>query len=233
MNFFKEIYYKKYTKTSYSLSNVDLVINRIFSKKKNGIYIDIGCNHPIKYNNTHLLHKKGWRGINIDLDEKSILEFNKIRKSDYNKQALISNVSGKIMEIYFYHSRSAINTVSKELTKSRNNKPKKIQREKSTTINEIINNSPYKNEKINFMSIDIEDHEYEALINFNFDKYKIDIICVECNDKSQKKLEIYNQDIEFVKNSKIYTLLTNNNYKLINCVNADLIFARKNLNKSF
>jgi hypothetical protein len=34
MNFFKEIYYKKYTKTSYSISNVDLVINRIFSKKK-------------------------------------------------------------------------------------------------------------------------------------------------------------------------------------------------------
>jgi hypothetical protein len=227
MNFFKEIYYKKYTKTSYSLSNVDLVINRIFSKKKNGIYIDIGCNHPIKYNNTHLLHKKGWRGINIDLDEKSILEFNKIRKSDYNKQALISNVSGKIKEIYFYHSRSAINTVSKELTDSRKNKPKKIKKEKSTTINEIINNSPYKNEKINFMSIDIEDHEYEALKNFDFNKYKIDIICVECNDKSQKELEIYNQDIEFVKNSKIYTLLTNNNYKLINWVNADLIFARR------
>ena len=160
-------------------------------------------------------------------------QFSTNEKSDYNKQALISNVSGKIKEIYFYHSRSAINTVSKELTDSRNNKPKKIKKEKSTTINEIINNSPYKNEKINFMSIDIEDHEYEALKNFNFNKYKIDIICVECNDKSQKELEIYNQDIEFVKNSKIYTLLTNNNYKLINWVNADLIFARKNLNKSF
>ena len=48
MNFFKEIYYKKYTKTSYSISNVDLVINRIFSKKKKGIYLDVGCNHPIK-----------------------------------------------------------------------------------------------------------------------------------------------------------------------------------------
>ena len=34
MNFLKKIYYKKYTKISYSISNVDLVINRIFSKKK-------------------------------------------------------------------------------------------------------------------------------------------------------------------------------------------------------
>ena len=43
----------------------------------------------------------------------------------------------------------------------------------------------------------------------------------------QKKLEIYNQDIEFIKNSRIYDLLTKNNYKLINWVNADLIFAKK------
>ena len=68
MNFIKKIYYNKYTKKSYSISNVDLILERIFSKIKNGIYIDIGCNHPIKYNNTYLLHKKGWKGINIDLD---------------------------------------------------------------------------------------------------------------------------------------------------------------------
>lgn len=227
MNFFKEIYYKKYTKTSYSISNVDLIINRIFSKKKKGVYLDVGCNHPIKYNNTHLLYKKGWNGINIDLDENSIKEFNKIRKNDYNKQALISNEAGKIKKIYFYHARSAINTVSKNLVDSRVNKPKKIISQTSTTLNEIIKNSPFKSKKIDFMSIDIEDHEYEALLNFNFKKYKIDIICVECNDKSQKKLEIYNQDIEFIKNSRIYDLLTKNYYKLINWVNADLIFARK------
>ena len=38
----------------------------------NGIYIDVGCNHPIKFNNTYLLYKRGWSGINIDLDSKSI-----------------------------------------------------------------------------------------------------------------------------------------------------------------
>ena len=54
MNFLKKIYYEKYTKKSYSISNVDLIINRMFSKINNGIYIDIGCNHPIKFNNTYL-----------------------------------------------------------------------------------------------------------------------------------------------------------------------------------
>ena len=52
MNYLKKIYYNKYSKKSFSISNVDLVINRIFKNLNNGIYVDIGCNHPIKYNNT-------------------------------------------------------------------------------------------------------------------------------------------------------------------------------------
>ena len=50
-NFLKKIYYEKYSKKSYSISNVDLIIDRLFSKIKKGVYIDVGCNHPIKYNN--------------------------------------------------------------------------------------------------------------------------------------------------------------------------------------
>ena len=72
INLFKKIYYQKYTKRSYAISNVDLIIDRLFSNVDRGYYIDVGCNHPIKYNNTYLLHKRGWSGINIDLDKTSI-----------------------------------------------------------------------------------------------------------------------------------------------------------------
>ena len=91
MNFIKKIYYEKYSKKSYAISNVDLVIDRMFAKISKGIYIDIGCNHPIKFNNTYLLHKRGWSGINIDLDSKSIKEFKKFRPKDYNIKKIVSN----------------------------------------------------------------------------------------------------------------------------------------------
>jgi len=77
MNLIKKIYYEKYSKKSYSISNVDLIIDRMFSNLNNGIYIDVGCNHPIKFNNTYLLYKRGWKGINIDFDSQSIKEFKK------------------------------------------------------------------------------------------------------------------------------------------------------------
>jgi predicted XRE-type DNA-binding protein len=225
----KKIYYEKYTNKSYSISNVDLIINRMFSKIKNGIYVDVGCNHPIKYNNTYLLYKRGWRGINIDLDKKSIDEFNLIRNKDYNIQALISSEENINKEIYFYHERSAINTVSKDLIDYRNSKNEdfQIKKQLTSTLNKIIEDSPFKDKKINLISIDIEDHEYEALKNFNFNKYKIDCIVSEIHDYNQEKLEIYNQTLDFVINSKIYKLLEQNDYKLINWVNSDFVFVNK------
>ena len=227
INLFKKIYYQKYTKQSYSISNVDLIIDRLFSNIDRGYYIDVGCNHPIKYNNTYLLHKRGWSGINIDLDKTSIDQFNKLRKNDHNVQALVGSFDDEEKEIYFYHERSAINTLSKKLAEKRSTKPREIIKRNTISLNKIIENSRYKNKKINVMSIDIENNEYEVLKNFSFNKYKVDVIVTELHDLTQKNLEIYNQSIDFVINTNLYKLLIHNNYKLINWVNSDLIFVRK------
>ena len=81
--------------------------------------------------------------------------------------------------------------------------------------------------KINLITIDVENYEYEVLKNFNFKKYKVDLIVAECLDISQKKLEIYTQSLDFIIKSKLYKLLIKNNYKLINWVNSDLVFFNK------
>ena len=227
MKILKKIYYKKYSKISYSISGVDLIIDRIFSKIRAGVYIDLGCNHPIKYNNTYLLHKRGWKGINIDSDSKSIEEFNKLRKKDHNVNELVSSKKNKI-KYYFYHERSALNTVDPYLVKKRKAKPKKIINLKTKTLDSIIENSPYKKSKINLLSVDIENHEYEALKNFKFNKYKIDCIIIELINTKSKKIETQNQNLEFIFKSKIYKLLIKNKYRLINWVNSDLIFFHKN-----
>jgi hypothetical protein len=227
INYLKKIYYEKYSKKSYSLSNVDLVIERIFKKKNKGIFIDVGCNHPIKYNNTYLLYKKGWSGINIDLDMESINQFNKLRKRDINIQTLITSYDNEEKDLFFYHDRSAINTISKDLANSRKNQYKDIRKLKGKSLNTIIENSKFKNSKIDLLSIDIENYEYEALKNFNFKKYDIDMIVTEITDTNIKNLEIFNLSLENIVKTNLYSLLIKNNYKLVNWVNADLIFVKK------
>ena len=45
-------------KKSYSQGSMDLILNHIFKNKNDGFYIDVGCQHPIKNNNTYLLFKR-------------------------------------------------------------------------------------------------------------------------------------------------------------------------------
>jgi hypothetical protein len=100
----------KYKKISYSFNAVDLIIDYIFKNKKKGIYLDIGCQHPISNNNTYLLFKRGWHEINIDLDINNIKLFNLSRPNDINlNQAVSSSVLNK--KLYFYHDKSPINTL--------------------------------------------------------------------------------------------------------------------------
>ena len=83
-----------YPKKSYSLLGEDIFLKKYFNKKKKGFYIDVGCYHPLWGNNTYLLYKKGWNGINFDISKFSIELFNFYRKRDKNIWSGISNKKG-------------------------------------------------------------------------------------------------------------------------------------------
>ena len=50
----------------------DEYILNLFDKNFKGNFIDIGCYHPTRHNNTYQMYKKGWSGINIDLNPLTI-----------------------------------------------------------------------------------------------------------------------------------------------------------------
>ena len=96
LKFFYYMYFRPkifFPKKSYSMLGEDLVVNNFFKNKTNGTYVDVGCYHPIDGNNTHLLFKNGWNGINIDLNKISIDLFNIARKNDENFRVAVSNKS--------------------------------------------------------------------------------------------------------------------------------------------
>ena len=134
--FHKRLFSKK---TYYSFSGVDVIIENIFRNKNNGFYIDVGCQHPIKNNNTYNLHKKGWLGINLDLDIDNINLFNTARPKDLNINVAVSNEIGEA-DLYFYHKKSPINTIDKKTSDYQKAQVSDIKKVKTDTLNNIINN---------------------------------------------------------------------------------------------
>ena len=224
---FLKIFLKSITqkKISYSYGGIDSLILNIFKNKDNGIYLDIGCGHPIKNNNTYLLNKRGWKGINIDLDEDNISLFNTYRKNDLNIATAISDKEGE-SDLFFYHKRSALNTINKVNAEYQSAKVKTIKKIKTKSLNQVLENSIYNSQEIDFMSVDVEGSEFLILKNFDFKKYSPKVIVVEFLDLSLKKLEIKNLNIENIIKSKIYELIISKGYTLANVLHSDLVFIR-------
>ena len=223
-NLFHKIIFAK--KIYFSFSGVDVILQKIFKTQNNGLYIDVGCQHPIKNNNTYLLYKKGWEGINVDLDEDNIKLFESARPNDYNFNKAVSS-EVKNADLYFYHKKSPINTIDKKTSEFQNAKVSSIKSIKTDTLNNIISNTKYKDHCIDLLSIDVEGHELEVLKGFNLIKYKPKVIIVEYLDLNVSKLEIKNLTLEDVVNTEIYKYLSSKDYILVNSIYCDLVFVNK------
>ena len=85
------------------------ILNK-FKKNYNGKFLDIGCYHPTKHNNTYLLYKNGWSGINIDLNPLTIELFNFARPRDKNLNLAISD-DDSTKKLYFLDELNTQNTL--------------------------------------------------------------------------------------------------------------------------
>ena len=222
--FFFQLFKSKFkSKKLYSNWGIDLLVKDILKKKKRGIYIDVGCHHPLINNNTNMLYKNGWKGINIDLDFNSIDMFNYFRPKDDNILSALSNRKGQA-DLYFFHNRAAKNTISK----SRGKGAKLIKKIEINTLDNIIKNSKFKVKDIDFLSIDVEGNELNVLKGLNFKKYRPKIISIEFIKPNIK--EFYQNNIKDIEKSNIYKFMLNKKYKLINWIHDDLIFISKTSN---
>jgi hypothetical protein len=55
---------------------------------------------------------------------------------------------------------------------------------------------------------------------------------VEITDTNLKKLEMYNQSLDFITTSKVYKLIIENGYKLVNLIHSDMVFVKNDFGQS-
>ena len=198
LHIFHNIYIKHKSfikKKSYSLDGEDSFIEKYFKETPVGFYIDVGCHNPIYLNNTFLLHKKKWKGINIDTSQFAIDLFNYMRPNDLNYNCAVSNKNENV-KLYFQKEFSLLNTIEINHAKKfmqGNIKEKIIE---AFTLDEILNRSIYKNSKIDFLDIDVEGADLKVLEGLSFDKFEPKLICVEIHEKKIEESEIYKFLIE-------------------------------------
>jgi FkbM family methyltransferase len=153
--------------------------------------VDVGCYHPLQRNNTMLLYQKGWRGINIDISDFSIKLFNFLRPDDFNLNVAVSNKEGEI-DMFFQKKLSQLSTIKENSAKNAfqgNILNKKILSRKLTSI---LDESKYKDQKIDFLNVDAEGSDFEVLQSLDLNKYSPELICIEVIEKDPENSDVFN-----------------------------------------
>ena len=225
--FFYNIFFRNFKFLSHSSQfEEDIFLEKYFRSKSKGKFVDLGCFHPTRHNNTYQLYKKKWSGINIDLNPLSIEMFNFLRPRDINLNTCLSQKKG-YKKLFYSGELSPLNTIepyhTNFLKKNFNLSQKvfKIKKIKTENINGILKKHKFYN--IDFLSIDLEGHEFDVLNNFKFDIFKVNLICIEMlnHDSKSKK-----------NNSKITNLLKKNNFKLIYSTGVNKFFKNNERNSN-
>lgn len=212
----RQCYFKSINKNYYSQFGEDKILNELLPKnKKNGIYVDVGCYHPKKHSNTYLLHKRGWSGVNIDMEEDKVSLFNLARPKDFNFLAAVSDKKEKV-KIYRAQNFGVGSSINPNFINKNNIIDEKFI--ETSTLDEILEKSPFKNKEIDLLNIDTEGNDFKVLKSLNIDLYKPKIIIIETHLKK----------IDDILNSNIFAFLRSKNYELRSICLYSLIFININ-----
>ena len=164
------------------------------NEKQNGFYVEFGADDGIKNSNTFLLNKLfGWKGILAEPNPDVFEQCKTNRKTDLCLNDLIFNKTGVDIDFCISGQLSTINDYVENdnmQTDRKNNSTKVIKLKTKTLLDVLVeNNAP---SIIDFLSIDTEGSEFEILAAFDFNKYRVNVICFEHNNNIVQKEKLQN-----------------------------------------
>lgn len=164
----------------YGQDGEDLVLNRLLDGQMQGFYVDVGAHHPVRFSNTYLFYKRGWRGINIDAMPGSMKKFCKVRPRDINIECGVAGNAGKLM--YHRFNEPALNTFDVTEAAVKNKPPYQlidtieIEVERLDAL--LARHLP-PGQQIDFLSVDVEGKDEEVLRSNDWNRYRPRFILAE------------------------------------------------------
>jgi len=173
------------SKISFSQSGEDVILNHCLSEindcRDAFFYVDIGCFHPITFNNSFFLSMSGWRGINVDPQPLSIAAFRMMRPNDIN---IVGAISDKSEIRAFYEVDSGTSPVSSFMPLPPE-LPHSIRMVQCWTLDDLLAQHLPDGQQIGFLDLDVEGLDQAIFDRFSVERYLPRIIAIELFDRGQ------------------------------------------------
>lgn len=176
-------------KRYYSQNGEDFLLTQLFSTKKDGFFVEIGCIDGLRFSNTLVFEKMGWSGVCVEAHK----DYYPLVRANRQNSIVYDYAVGEVDEdnIRFYaNSRGSLSTLDK--SKERHFADHygkwftgfKEQVVNKRTLTSIFEEADVKD--IDILSIDIEGYEVEALMGLDLKRYRPSVIVIESDSESHE-----------------------------------------------
>jgi FkbM family methyltransferase len=176
-------------KKLYSQFDEELIIRDFFQDRRGGFFLDIGASTPIANSTTYYLEKHlGWTGIGVDALYEHHLVWQLERPASEYLIHLVTDHAGSLEP--FYRSRESALSSTQENRVFMGQEVGSERREvEAITIDKILDDRGI--DKIDFLSMDIEESEPAALAGFDIERFRPELVCIEASPSVREPILAY------------------------------------------
>jgi FkbM family methyltransferase len=177
----------------HSQHDEETLVRAFFQDRAGGFFLDVGASHYQHDSTTYYLEQRlGWRGIAVDALEEFRADYERFRPNTLFHAFFVTNEAGAVRDFFKYTRDTRISSGSvdrlRSLPRVKDRYIEKVQ-VPSVTLNQLL--AAEQVAKVDFVSIDIEGHEPEALEGFDIDAYRPDLLCVEIQPYTREWIDRY------------------------------------------
>jgi FkbM family methyltransferase len=164
----------------YGQDGEDLILDRMLERQADGFYVDVGAHHPVRFSNTYLFYRRGWRGINVDAQPGSMRLFRSKRPRDINLECGVAAAAGQAT--YYQFNEPALNTFSEAEMRLKDKPPYRLVAEVRVPVRplaDLLRENVPVGQAIDFLSVDVEGKDLEVLQSNDWRAYRPRFVLAE------------------------------------------------------
>jgi FkbM family methyltransferase len=184
------------------------IVRDFFQDRRGGVFVDVGANHYRRDSNTYYLETElGWSGLAIEPQTRFAADYRAHRALTTFVPLFVSDVSDREATLYVT-SNDLVASFDKGLAEAESNSPAHPVSTRTATLDDILDR--HRIEEIDFLSIDVELHEPQALKGFSIERFRPHLVCVEALAPVRQQILDYFASHDYVVIAKYLRVDTEN-----------------------
>jgi FkbM family methyltransferase len=178
---------QKYGPSRHSNNIEEWIIKDVFKDRRGGVFVDVGAHHHEQGNNTYYLESEmGWSGIAIEPQVKFADGYRKYRPRTTFVPLFISDVSNRQATLYV----NEVDGVSSGVREFTENWGEATPTPTTTsTLDDVLDQ--FNISRIDFLSMDIELSEPQALAGFSIGRFNPSLVAIEAHPPVRQQILDY------------------------------------------